>query len=55
MAEEIEYTDGPNDQGEMFQRPGKLADYMPPPYPNPEAARAGNGGSVGEEDTEISS
>lgn len=21
MAEEIEYTDGPNDEGEMFQRP----------------------------------
>ncbi len=21
MAEEVEYTDGPNDQGEMFQRP----------------------------------
>lgn len=61
MAEEVEYTDGPNDEGEMFQRPwvwlhsglsmaelmqrrGKLADYMPPPYPNDEAARAGNGG-----------
>jgi hypothetical protein len=23
---------------------GKLADYMPGPYPNEEAARAGNGG-----------
>jgi hypothetical protein len=23
---------------------GKLADYMPRPYPNDEAARAGNGG-----------
>ena len=46
MAEEVEYTDGPNDQGEMFQRPGKLADYMPPPYPNSEAARASNAGSL---------
>ncbi|KAK4685717.1 ubiquinol-cytochrome c reductase cytochrome c1 subunit, partial [Tremellales sp. Uapishka_1] len=46
MAEEVEYTDGPNDQGEMFERPGKLADYMPPPYPNDEAARAGNGGGL---------
>ncbi|ORX39211.1 cytochrome C1 family-domain-containing protein [Kockovaella imperatae] len=46
MAEEVEYTDGPNDEGEMFQRPGKLADYMPPPYPNDEAARAGNGGGL---------
>jgi len=46
MAEEVEYTDGPNDEGEMFQRPGKLADYMPPPYPNDEAARAGNNGGL---------
>ena len=46
MAEEIEYTDGPNDQGEMFQRPGKLSDYMPPPYPNEEAARASNAGAL---------
>ena len=46
MAEEVEYEDGPNDQGEMFQRPGKLADYMPAPYPNEEAARASNGGAL---------
>lgn len=46
MAEEVEYTDGPDDQGEMFQRPGKLSDYMPGPYPNEEAARAANGGSI---------
>ena len=46
LAEEVEYTDGPNDQGEMFQRPGKLADYMPAPYPNEEAARASNGGAL---------
>ncbi|KAF8899602.1 cytochrome C1 family-domain-containing protein [Gymnopilus junonius] len=46
MAEEVEYTDGPNDQGEMFQRPGKLADYLPGPYPNEEAARASNGGAM---------
>ncbi|KZT27761.1 hypothetical protein NEOLEDRAFT_57581 [Neolentinus lepideus HHB14362 ss-1] len=46
MAEEVEYEDGPDDQGEMFQRPGKLSDYMPPPYPNEEAARASNGGAL---------
>jgi ubiquinol-cytochrome c reductase cytochrome c1 subunit len=46
MAEEIEYQDGPDDQGEMFMRPGKLSDYMPPPYPNEEAARAGNAGAL---------
>lgn len=41
MCEEVEYEDGPDDNGEMFQRPGKLSDYMPRPYPNDEAARAG--------------
>ncbi|KIJ55394.1 hypothetical protein M422DRAFT_57849 [Sphaerobolus stellatus SS14] len=46
MAEEVEYTDGPDDTGEMFQRPGKLSDYMPAPYPNEEAGRAGNGGAL---------
>lgn len=46
MAEEVEYSDGPNAEGEMFQRPGKLADYMPSPYPNEEAARSGNGGAL---------
>ncbi|KAL1407555.1 cytochrome c1 [Vanrija albida] len=46
MAEEVEYTDGPNDEGEMFERPGKLADYMPAPYPNEEAARAANNGGL---------
>lgn len=29
----------------MFQRPGKLSDYIPGPYPNEEAARAANGGA----------
>ncbi len=28
--------DGPNDAGEMFQRPGRLADCFPSPYPNDE-------------------
>lgn len=39
-------TDGPNEEGEMFQRPGKLADKMPSPYPNDEAARAANNGAL---------
>ena len=46
MAEEAEYEDGPNDEGDMFQRPGKLSDYMPAPYPNEEAARASNAGAL---------
>lgn len=39
-------ADGPNDEGEMFTRPGKLADYFPSPYPNEEAAKAANNGSM---------
>ena len=46
MAAEVEYTDGPNDDGDMFQRPGKLADYLPSPYPNEEAARSANAGAL---------
>ncbi|KAI9204777.1 cytochrome C1 family-domain-containing protein [Polychytrium aggregatum] len=45
MAAENTYIDGPNDKGEMFERPGKLTDHMPKPYPNEEAARAANGGA----------
>jgi ubiquinol-cytochrome c reductase cytochrome c1 subunit len=32
--------DGPNDEGEMFERPGKPSDYFPSPYANDKAARA---------------
>ncbi|KAI9365220.1 cytochrome C1 family-domain-containing protein [Pilaira anomala] len=46
MAEEHEYQDGPDDNGEMFMRPGKPADYMPPAYANEEAARAANAGAL---------
>jgi ubiquinol-cytochrome c reductase cytochrome c1 subunit len=45
LALEIEVTDGPNDEGEMFDRPGKLADRLPGPYANEEAARFANGGA----------
>jgi len=44
-AEEVQVTDGPDEQGNMFQRPGKLSDYFPSPYPNEEAARAANNGA----------
>ncbi|KAI8338151.1 cytochrome C1 family-domain-containing protein [Chlamydoabsidia padenii] len=46
MAEEHQYMDGPDDNGDMFERPGKPADYMPKPYANEEAARAGNAGAL---------
>ena len=34
LAAQDQITDGPDDQGNMYQRPGKLTDYMPSPYPN---------------------
>ena len=46
MAQEIEVVDGPNDEGEMFERPGKLSDMFPSPYANEEAGRAANGGAL---------
>ncbi|KAL1564290.1 hypothetical protein AAHA92_06651 [Salvia divinorum] len=45
MAAEIEVVDGPNDEGEMFIRPGKLSDRFPQPYANEQAARFANGGA----------
>ncbi len=39
-------TDGPNDVGDMFERPGKLADKFPNPYANEEAAKAANNGAL---------
>lgn len=46
IAESYELIDGPNDQGEMFERPGKLSDVVPGPYANEEQARAANGGAL---------
>jgi ubiquinol-cytochrome c reductase cytochrome c1 subunit len=46
IASGFQVTDGPNDQGEMFQRPGKIADHFPPPFPNDKAARNANGGAL---------
>lgn len=40
IAEQYQITAGPNDKGQMFKRPGRLADAFPPPYPNPEKAKA---------------
>ncbi|MCJ1462748.1 iso-1-cytochrome c [Pseudocyphellaria aurata] len=46
MAEEHEYDTEPNDEGDIEKRPGKLSDYIPPPYKNDEAARAANNGAL---------
>src|SRR5438128_50410 len=36
----------PNDQGEMYQRPGRPSDRIPGPFPNDQAARAANNGAL---------
>jgi cytochrome c1 len=46
IASGFQVTDGPNDKGEMFQRPGKISDYFPPPFANDQAARAALGGKL---------
>jgi ubiquinol-cytochrome c reductase cytochrome c1 subunit len=39
-------TDGPDDTGQMFQRPARPSDRIPSPFPNDQAARAANNGAV---------
>ena len=46
LAAEYEVQDGPNDDGDMFMRAGIPADHIPSPYPNDNAARAGNNGAL---------
>jgi len=46
IASSYDVVDGPNDEGEMFTRPGILTDAFPSPYPNEEAARYANGGAL---------
>ena len=43
IAANFEVTDGPNDQGEMFTRPGRPSDKFVSPHPNVKAAAAANG------------
>ncbi len=46
LAASYTVTDGPNDAGDMFERPGKPFDYLPQPFPNAAAAAAANGGAA---------
>lgn len=45
IAAQFEVVDGPNDQGEMFERPARLSDRFRRPFPNEQAARAANNGA----------
>jgi ubiquinol-cytochrome c reductase cytochrome c1 subunit len=45
LAAEYTIPDGPNTEGEMFERTGIPSDHFPPPFPNKEAAAAANNGA----------
>jgi ubiquinol-cytochrome c reductase cytochrome c1 subunit len=45
IASQFEVKDGPNSDGEMFSRPGRLSDKFVKPYPNVQASTAANGGA----------
>jgi ubiquinol-cytochrome c reductase cytochrome c1 subunit len=45
IAADYQVKDGPNDQGEMYRRPGKDSDTFPAPFDNKQAAMAANGGA----------
>jgi cytochrome c1 len=46
LASQVQITDGPNDKGEMFQRPGRPADRFRSPFANEQQARAANNGAL---------
>jgi len=46
IASQKEVTDGPNDEGEMFQRPAQPSDHFVPPFPNDQANRAAHNGAL---------
>lgn len=46
IAAEYNVTDGPNEEGEMFDRPARPSDAFVSPYPNDNAAKAVNNGAM---------
>lgn len=46
LASEYTVTDGPDDDGEMFEREALPSDQIPSPYANEGQARAANGGAL---------
>lgn len=46
IAAEYDVEDGPDDEGEMYDRPGLASDRIPSPFPNDNAARASNNGAL---------
>ena len=46
FAAEYTISDGPNDDGDMFERPGIPSDHFTSPFPNHQAAAAANNGAA---------
>ncbi|KAN0022421.1 hypothetical protein ACTFIU_004604 [Dictyostelium citrinum] len=46
MAAETTVMDGPDSEGDMFERKGQITDFHPKPYPNSNAARFANNGAL---------
>ena len=46
IAAEASVTDGPNDEGEMFDRPGRPSDKIKKPFANDKAAMFANNGAL---------
>lgn len=46
IAAQYEVMGGPDEEGEMFERPAVLSDFIPAPFANDNAARAANNGSL---------
>ncbi|MBP0491361.1 cytochrome c1 [Pararoseomonas indoligenes] len=46
LASQFQVQDGPNDNGEMFERPARASDHFRRPFPNDAAARAANNGAL---------
>jgi ubiquinol-cytochrome c reductase cytochrome c1 subunit len=45
IAATVQIVDGPNDEGQMFERPGRPSDRFRMPFANEKAARAANNGA----------
>jgi len=46
VAADVQVQDGPNDEGQMFERPGRPSDRFRRPFANDAAARAANNGAL---------
>ena len=46
IAAQYQITDGPNDEGDMFERPGQPKDTFKAPFENEQIAKLANGGAL---------